>query len=151
MATYPLLFTFRDILDVRGNLVEVVVHGRALAVEEPEGWWMCGVTPGDLAESGTTSAGAQATFRKAFSEVLLDVAASAADFASFREEIHRWFAETNEPSQQDWLAAVEEVRAGRATAELEQKPADSPRWVEVNVVTRTPRPLAFDPPMVVAA
>lgn len=151
MTSYPLLFTFRDVLDVRGDLVEVVFHGRMLAVAEPEGWWMYGVIPGDLAESGTTSAEAQATFRKAFSEVLLDIAASAADVANFREEIHRWFGETNEPAQQDWFAAVEDVRAGRVAAELEREPADSPRRVEVDIVRRMPRPLAFDPPMVVAA
>jgi hypothetical protein len=151
MSKYPLLFTFGDRLDVRGSLVEVTVHGRVLAVQEPEGWWFNGVAPGDIAESGTTAGEAQAAFRKAFSEVLLDIAGSSPDVSTFREEVNTWFAATNEPVEKDWLAAVEEVRAGRVDADLERKPADTPRWVEVNVIKRAPVPLHFDPPMEVAA
>src|SRR3990167_2856067 len=108
MTKYPLLFTFRDKIEGRDFVAEVVAHGRVLAVEEQEGWWMYGVQPGDLAESGTTVQEAVAAFRKAFAEILLDIAASATDFSSLRDEIHRWFAAVNEPTAHEWREAVEE-------------------------------------------
>jgi hypothetical protein len=151
MTKYPLLFTYRDKLDVRGSQVEVTVHGQVLAVHEAEGWWFYGVRPGDLAESGATSGEAQSAFRMAFSEVLLDIAASAPSTAAFRDEVHAWFDAVNQPVHEGWLAAVDEVRAGRVKADLEQKPADSPRWVEVQVLQHATEPIKFDPPLAVAA
>ena len=71
--------------------------------------------------------------------------------AAFTEEIHAWLKATNEPVEKEWLKAVDEVRAGHVKADLEKKPADSPRWAEVNVLKRAPQPLKFDPPMEVAA
>lgn len=84
---------------------------------------MYGVQPGDVAESGTTVQEAVAAFRKAFAEILLDIAASATDFSSLRDEIHRWFAAVNELTAHEWREAVEEVRAGRVTAELKKESA----------------------------
>ena len=46
MTKYPLLFTFRDKIEGRDFVAEVVAHGRVLAVEEQEGWWLYGVQPG---------------------------------------------------------------------------------------------------------
>lgn len=144
MTRYPLLFMFRDRLDVRGDLVEVTVRGRALAEQEPEGWWLYGVNPGDLAESGGTSTEAYAAFRKAFSEVLQDIAVSVKDLHAFKAEVHEFFT-PNVVRQAQWDSAVKDVKAGRVTAELTRLPADSPRGVDVKVIGKAPQPMALDP------
>ena len=116
MTKYPLLFTFRDKIGGRDFVAEVVAHGRVLAVEEQEGWWLYGVQPGDLAESGTTAQEAVAAFRKTFTEILLDIATSVTDFSSLRDEVQRWFAAVNEPTEREWREAVEEM-GGSGSAE----------------------------------
>ena len=151
MTKYPLLFTFRDKIEGRDFVAEVVAHGRVLAVEEQEGWWLYGVQPGDLAESGTTAQEAVAAFRKTFTEILLDIVTSVTDVSALRDEVQRWFAAVNEPTEREWREAVEEVRAGRVTAELQKESAESPRWVEVVLLKKAAQPLALDPPMALAA
>lgn len=74
MEYYPLLFTFRDKVSGNGFLANVVAHGRSLASQEKDGWWIYGVEPGDLAAGGTTFAKAQCEFRKAFTTILFDIA-----------------------------------------------------------------------------
>ena len=69
---YPILFTFIDKVSGNGFLAKVTVHGRALAADEGDGWWMYGVEPGDLAEGGASFAEAQAKFRMTFSAILFD-------------------------------------------------------------------------------
>lgn len=149
---YPLLFIFRDRLDVRGDLVEVTVKGRALAVQEAEGWWIYGVTPGDLAECGGTSTDAGAAFRKAFSEVLQDIASSVADISSFKVEVERFFT-ANEAREAEWRDAVQAVRKGDLNLnDLPREQAESPRGVDVQVIGKKKQPLTFDPgPIAVAA
>jgi hypothetical protein len=151
MTKYPLLFQFKDKVHGRGFEAEVTIAGRVLAVEETDGWWMYGVAPGGLAESGSTAPEAHATFRKAFSEILLDIAASTTDFRAFEAEVGRFFSETNEPYQRDWDAAVEEVRAGRVTAEMKRLPAETERFCRVTKVEKKTPALELDPPTLLAA
>ena len=154
---YPILFTFIDKVSGNGFLAKVTVHGRALAADEGDGWWMYGVEPGDLAEGGASFAEAQAKFRKTFRAILFDIAEGAKDLRSFRTEIGRFFRGINQPTEEEWQAAVLEVRAGRITADsisdgLQMKPADSPRRVELRVLKSfMPKDNVLDPQMSVAA
>lgn len=154
---YPILFTFIDKVSGRGFLAKVSVHGRALAAEEEGGWWMYGVEPGDLAEGGATFAEAQDRFRKTFRAILFDIAEGAKDYKSFRAEVNHFFKGVNQPTEEEWQAAVLEVRAGRITADsisdgLQMKPADSPRGVELRVLKSfMPKDNVLDPQMAVAA
>lgn len=110
----------------------VATNGRALFVEEDGECWFYGVNPGGMAASGNSPDEAHTAFRTRFQQVLADFAAAAPTFEDFRHEVERFFRETNEPTEQDWTAAVEEVRAGRVSAEgLPQKPAASPRSISV--------------------
>ena len=153
---YPILFTFIDKVSGKGFLAKVSVHGRALAVEEEGGWWMYGVEPGDLADSGTTFAEAAGEFRKTFRAILFEIAEEAEDLKSFKAEIARFSRDINVPTEEEWKAAVQEVRAGRPTADaialLPTKPADSPRGFEVKLL-QAPKPQdnVLDPQMAVAA
>lgn len=114
----PLLFTFNDRVSGNRFLADVVAHGRALAVMEGEGEvWMCGVNPGGLAAVGKDENLAYQEFRKEYTLVLHEIAEDAQTFGAFKQEVERFFNETNQPTEQDWLAAVQEVRAGRITGQ----------------------------------
>ena len=154
---YPILFTFIDKVSGKGFLAKVSVDGRALAVEEVGGWWMYGVQPGDLAAGGTTFAeAAQGEFRKTFRAILFEIAEESDDFKTFKAEVVRFSRNINVPTEEEWKAAVQEVRAGRPTADaialLPTKPADSPRGFEVKLL-QAPKPQdnVLDPQMAVAA
>jgi hypothetical protein len=157
MKHYPILFTFIDKISGNGFLAKVAVHGRALAAEEEDGWWMYGVEPGDLAAGGTTFIEAQSEFRKTFRTILFDIAEEANDLKSFRAEIGRFFRGMNRPVEEEWRAAVLEVRAGRITGDaisagLPTKPADSPRSAEVKLLRSfKPKDNVLDPQIAVAA
>jgi hypothetical protein len=154
---YPLLFTFADKVSGNGFLASVITHGQALAVREPEGWWINGVKPGGLAAGGTTFAEAHAEFRKAYTAILFDIAEEARDIKEFRVEVASFFREVNKPVEEEWQAAVAEVRAGRITAaaiseNLPKKPADSPRSIEVRLLrVFKPKDNVLDEPQMAVA
>lgn len=131
--TCPLLFSYRDTVFGNGFAAEVVaVNGRALFVEEDGEFWFYGVNPGGMAAADSTPDAAHAAFRARFRDVLSDFAAAASTFDEFRDEVERFFHATNEPTERDWMAAVDAVRAGKVSAEgIPQKPAGSPRSVTV--------------------
>ena len=131
----PLLFTYRDTLFGNGFVVEVQAkNGRALCVREPEGFWMYGVNPGGMAGTGEDPDSAHAAFRQAFSNVLVDLALEAPNFGAFRDAVIKFFGETNEGYEPEWLTAVQAVRNGEVTATgIPRAPAESPRSIEVNV------------------
>ncbi|PTL35513.1 hypothetical protein CLG94_09595 [Candidatus Methylomirabilis limnetica] len=157
MNQYPLLFTFQDKVSGEGFLAGITVHGRGLAVEESDGWWMYGVQPGDLSAGGATFMEAQREFRKAFTVILFDIAEDAKDFNSFKAEVGRFFKGINCPTEEEWHAAVLDVRAGKITAEalskgLQKRPANSPRSVQVKLLrVFNPKDNVLEPQMAVAA
>jgi hypothetical protein len=133
MASYPLLFTYRDTLFGAGFVVEVVTTGRALGVDESDGSvWIYGVNPGAIAEYGATLIEAHAAFRDAYRKVLLDTANSTGSYEEFKREVERFFhASDNDAAR--WAEAVAAVREGRVDAALPRERADSPRGVRVSI------------------
>jgi hypothetical protein len=45
MTRYPLLLGFRDLIAGNGFVASVALNGRALLVDEGDGFWMYGVNP----------------------------------------------------------------------------------------------------------
>ena len=80
MTRYPLLLGFRDLIAGNGFVASVALNGRALLVDEDDGFWMYGVNPGGLAAGGSTAAEALAEFRKDYRLVLFDIATEAEGF-----------------------------------------------------------------------
>ncbi len=110
---YPLLFGFQEQIVGQGFLAGIDVRGRALAAQEEDGeWWIYGVKPGALAESGSDIPEAMRSFRQAFRTVLVDFAEEEADFDGFRARVETFFRETDSETDSDWEKAREEVRAG---------------------------------------
>lgn len=114
MKNYPLLCGFREMVAGDGFLASVAIDGRALGVQEDDGtWWIYGVNPGAIAETGATLAEAHAALLRAFKAYTLDVASESKDFAAFDREVRRFFEQGDQETRAEWEAAVVEVRAGR--------------------------------------
>ena len=132
MTAYPLLFTFVDKVEGHGFLADLRVHGRLLATQEADAWWMYGVNPGGVAADGDTYAAAYTAFRKALMEVLFDIATEARDFYAFRTVAKQFFDEVNEPNLADWERARADVKDGKVTIDgLPRETAESPRRIEI--------------------
>jgi hypothetical protein len=133
MTRYPLLFGFRDLVAGKGYVAGVSIsNGRALLVDEGDGFWMYGVNPGGVAAGGKSAGEAQAEFRTAYKSVLFDLAEEAPSFEVFKAEVERFFRETNNPTLAEWVEAVEEVRRGQIEADwLPKKSAKSTTDVEI--------------------
>lgn len=134
-ASVPLLFTYRDCLFGNGFVVEVkVVNGRALCVQESDGFWMYGVNPGAMAASGDDASEAHTEFRQLFSSLLKDLAQEANSFEEFHGLVLEFFNDTNPGYEREWLKAVQAVRRAKIDIEgVPRAPADSPREVHVSM------------------
>ena len=162
MTKYPVLFTFRDKISGNRFLAEVVMSGRLLVVDEGDGWWMYGVEPGGLAEGGRNSADALIALRQAYREVIFDIASESKTFKAFKAQVEKFFGEKCAELEQEWQAAVEEVRNGtvlREGLEVRNKPiekmdAGTPRSVKVRLLKigeARPKDNQLDLPLAVAA
>jgi len=137
MTRYPLLFGWRELVEGDGFIARIAVSGRALLTDEDGEVWVEGINPGGFSASGKSPGEALAEFGLAFRAVLFDIASDAASFAAFREEVQRFFEETNAPALAEWEEAVRQVRAGRLDAEwLKKKPAETKLGIEVVEVKR---------------
>jgi hypothetical protein len=134
MTRYPILFGFRDLVAGNGFAAGISVNGRALLVNEGDGFWMYGVNPGGLAAGGTSHGEAQAEFRQGYRSVLFDIAIQAADFDSFRREVRSFFQETNESTEQEWNEALAEVRKGNVIADWLPTRKTDPARLGIEVV-----------------
>ena len=131
---FPLVFTFHDLIVGRGFVAGVELAGRALLVEEEEGSWLYGVTPGGLAACGHEKAETLSAFRNRYRAVLQDLAAAAAGFEAFAAAVARFQSE--ESDVEEWAAAVVEVRSsGREVDWVRAGDADAHRGVVVTDLT----------------
>lgn len=137
MTHYPLLFGLSDVIAGNGFFASVSVNGRALLVDEGDGYWMYGVNPGALAGGGTTPGEAQLEFRQTYTTVLFDIAAEADSFEEFKAQVVQFFFVVDDVTAAEWEAAVEEVRQGRVDADwLPKRKAESKTGVKVELLER---------------
>ena len=116
MDRLPLFFTFQDRIFGNGFLAEVEACGRAVVECNPDGEgmvWINGVQPGGIAAGAATRPAAYGKFREAYREVLFDIAEEEATFANFKKAVHQFFHGVCRPTDAEWWAAVEQVRAER--------------------------------------
>jgi hypothetical protein len=129
---HPLLFTFRDAVTGDGFLGGVTISGRALMEQDADGqWWVYGVRPGAIAETGGTPQDAFLRFRNRFKEILFDIAGENKTFDDFKKEIERFFYEPDEIEERRWEEALALVRECNACppkpffSNLERKTPDT--------------------------
>jgi hypothetical protein len=111
------MFTFRDAVSGNGFLAGVTLSGRALMVHEDEAWWIYGVRPGALAETGQTPQEAFLRFRNTYKTVLFDIAAESEDFDGFKRETERFYHEPDNEEERRWVEAFQDLRSGKVQPE----------------------------------
>jgi hypothetical protein len=120
IRTFPLLYTFQDIVIGSGFIADVCIKGRATAVLDAideEGnlqaeWWFNGVEPGGLARGGSTLNESYYSFRRALKEIFVEIAFQSGNFDEFKTRVERFAHEVNRPEERDWLEAVKAVKSG---------------------------------------
>ncbi|OFV97070.1 MAG: hypothetical protein A3H94_00885 [Acidobacteria bacterium RIFCSPLOWO2_02_FULL_60_20] len=136
-STFPLLFTYQDTVAGQGFLAGITLSGRGLMVQENDGeWWMYGVRPGAIAESGQTPKETYLRFRNRYKEVLFDIANESSTFDEFKQEVERFFYQPDREEEQRWEDALKELRGGRQISEPfsklpRQTPDERPSGVSV--------------------
>ena len=129
----PLLFTYHDRVVSMGFTAVVSSYGRVLAAEGDGEVWIYGVEPGGIAASGSDPKEALEAFRLNFTNVLRDFASKVRSFTEFEALVQAFFADVNKPNEEDWLRAVEAVRAGSLNIpDVRREPAESRRFVQVD-------------------
>lgn len=109
--SFPLLFSFRDLIAGNGFVAGVATDGRVLLTQEADGdHWMFGVTPGGIAGGGPERAVALREFKVSYLSVIYDIATSATSFEQFKEEVERFGTAVNEHNARAWEEALAEVR-----------------------------------------
>lgn len=102
MADYPVMFTVRDTVSGNGFLAGVTLTGRAIMSREEDGkWWVYGVRPAAIAESGETPQEAFMRFRNSYKNVLFDFAEGSDKYENFRESVEAFY---HQPDQQERIA-----------------------------------------------
>ena len=147
-ACYPLLFTYKDCISGNGFLANVTVSGRALMLEEDDGqWWMYGVQPVAIADTGDTPEGASTHFRDRYKTVLFDFASDALDFNGFKQEVDRFFHQTEDEIANDWQEAFEAIRSGKVEPEkpFSSLPRHAPETWVPEIAVQKVRPSAVSP------
>jgi len=110
---HPLIFTLQDAISGNGFLAGITLVGRALMQQDDESkWWLYGVCPGSLAESGDSPQDAFMRFRNRYREVLIDIAQEQPTFKEFKAEVERFFHEVDEQDARRWEDALIAIRSG---------------------------------------
>ncbi len=110
---YPLMFTLRDAVSGNGFLAGVTLSGRAVMTKETDGkWWIYGVRPGAIAETGNTPEEAFLRFRNSYKNVLFDMAEGARDYESFRETVENFYFQPDAEEEERWQTAFNAIRSG---------------------------------------
>lgn len=138
ISHHPLLFTLRDAISGDGFLAGITLSGRGLMQKEDDGkWWMYGVRPAAIAESGTTPQETFLRFRNRYKEILFDIAQEQRSFDDFKKEVERFFYEADEQEERRWEDAFQAIRSANLappepfSALPRQKPEENPSGIAV--------------------
>ena len=130
MPDYPVMFTVRDTVSGNGFLAGITLTGRALMTREADGkWWVYGVRPGALAESGSTPEEAFLRFRTTYKNVLFDLVEGNGNFQMFRDKVERFYSQPEIEEEDRWEQAFNAIRSGNFVPDDEffgKLPKESP-------------------------
>lgn len=113
LKEHPVMITLQDAVSGNGFLAGITLSGRALMRLESDGkWWMYGVRPSAIAESGVTPGETFLRFRTTYKETLLDIAEESTSFEMFKSEVERFFSEPDADDEDArlWESALVAVR-----------------------------------------
>lgn len=113
MTDYPVMFTLRDTVSGNGFLAGVTLTGRALMRKEDDGkWWVYGVRPGAIAETGNAPEEAFLRFRNTYRNVLFDMAEGSPDYEAFRGSVESFYFQPDPEEEGSWQTASDAIRSG---------------------------------------
>lgn len=141
---HPIMITLRDTISGDGFLAGITLSGRALMRQEDGKWWLYGVRPAAIAESGTTIEEAFARFRNRYKEVLFDLAEENDTFDSFKKAVEQFFYEADADNEDEhlWEDALKAIRASKSDppppfASLPREaPESKPSQITVELLSR---------------
>ncbi len=107
---HPIMITLQDTISGDGFLAKITMSGRTLMRQDGGKWWMYGVRPAAIAESGCTIDEAFLRFRQTYKEVLFDIAQDSKSYDEFRAEVERFFNESD-ADEQAWENALRAIRS----------------------------------------
>jgi predicted RNase H-like HicB family nuclease len=111
LREHPIMIVLQDAVAGNGFLAGITLTGRTLMRQEDDNkWWMYGVCPGGIAESGNTVDEAFSRFRSRYKETLFDIAQESKDYPQFVAEVKRFFAEVDEEDRIAWDNALKAIR-----------------------------------------
>jgi hypothetical protein len=140
-VAYPIIFTINDVVATSSALIDVRACGRALMAEEDGAWWLFGVEPGGIADSGASPQEAFLRFTETFKKALCEIAEDAGNFERFEVAARAFFTEADGVEADRWRTAVATLRAGAQVpapfSTLPIQPAEQPLFISL-----TPHPPA---------
>ena len=136
MNSFPLVFSFRDLVAGNGYVAAVEASGRIILEHDPDAgeWTLCGVNPGGIAGGAGEEKVAFADFRATFRGVLDDIAHEAANIEAFKAAVEAFVGQTNASAEAEWAALREQVRAGKLSLDLQR--VDASAFVPQVIVRR---------------
>lgn len=144
LNAHPIMITLRDTISGDGFLAGITLSGRALMREEDGKWWMYGVRPAAIAESGETVEEAFARFRNRYKEVLFDLAEESTTFDSFKAAVEQFFYEADADSEDEevWENSLKAIRASQCvppppfSSLPREAPESKPSQITVELLSR---------------
>jgi len=114
LPTLPLLFSFKQVVVGNGFVAGVKMDGHALLeteqVDNREESWITGIAPVGIVGGAGDRGLAFVEFRKAWIEVVFDIAAKASCFDDFRTSCEEFLASEQDSLTALWKEAVAVVR-----------------------------------------
>lgn len=146
-AHYPLIFRYKDCIAGNGFLASVVVSGRALMTKEDGKWWMYGVRPSAIAETGQTPQETALRFRERYRRLLYDFVGKADGISDFTEEVQVFFNEKEPAIEKQWSESFKLIREGRVKPEapFSKLPKERPEENEPTVSIEEIEPSSLSP------
>jgi hypothetical protein len=113
LKEHPIMITLQEAISGNGFLAGITMSGRALMRLEDAEWWIYGVRPAAIAESGKTVDEAFLHFRNRYKETLLEIAQEAQNFEVFKAEVERFFNEEDADNEDArlWENALATIRS----------------------------------------
>ena len=132
MNAYPLIFKFSRPVKTDNFHVAIAAQGRILMKQEFEKWWVYGVTPGSIAESGRTPTEAYYNFLNSFWGVVADISNEQQDCHSFISALNEFIKAGSAEDEKEWQEARNAVRSGQLS--------DSDPFLNLEKITREAYP-----------
>ena len=115
LRDHPILIVLQDTVSGDGFMARITVSGRTVMRREEDGkWWMYGVRPAAIAESGENIEDAFLRFRNRYKAILFDFAQESRTFEDFASQVERFFNENDADNEDErlWENALATIRRG---------------------------------------